>query len=425
MTSRERVRLAINHKQPDRVPIDLGSTVVTGISASTYSKLRQELGLKHQSVKVIECYQMLGEVETEVRELLGIDTLPILRPNSRFGFKNDNWKPWRMFDGTDVLVPGAFNTVEDENGDILMYPGGDTTAEPSARMPKDGFYFDSIIRQQEIDEDNLDPKEWMDGFLSVISDEELKFIQEQTDLNYANTDYSLVFWYGSGGIGDIGSVPAPWIDKPKGIRDISMWYTAPLLYPDYVKGIFELQTNLVIQNLKLLKEALGDKIDVFGVSGTDFGAQNGPFISPEIYREFFKPFHIQMNNWIHENTNWKVMYHSCGSIIAFLDDFIEAGVDIINPVQCSAAGMDPQTLKDKWGDKLVFWGGAVDTQQVLPFGTVNDVQEQTKERVKIFGKDGGFVAAAIHNIQQSVPPENVAAFFETLRGSKRLFNKID
>lgn len=415
MTSRERVQAALNHHTPDKVPVDLGGTSVTGIAVSTYTKLRASLGLPNKRAKIVEPYQFLAEVEPEVRELLGIDTAPVFGSSSLFGFRNEGWKPWQLFDGTEVLVPGQFNPTTDTNGDLLMHPQGDTSVPPSARMPRNGFYFDAIIRQEPIDEDNLDPDEWLDGYTSVYTDEETAFISAQVEQLYHNTELSVVFWHGCGGLGDIAKVPGPWMKEPKGIRDISLWYTAPLLYPDYIHGIYERQTEIAIQNLQLMKNAVGNKIDVIGISGTDFGTQNGPFINPNTYREFYKPHHKRINDWVHENTSWKTLFHSCGSVTAFLDDFVEAGVDILNPVQCSATGMDPQSLKQRWGDKLVFWGGIVDTQHTLPFGKADEVRAQVRDRMRILGKDGGLVAAAIHNIQPNTPVANILAMFEALR----------
>ncbi|GAH20599.1 unnamed protein product, partial [marine sediment metagenome] len=186
-------------------------------------------------------------------------------------------------------------------------------------------------------------------------------------------------------------------------------------YPDYIKGIFELQCEIALKNLKLSYEAVGNKIDVIMVSGTDFGTQNAPFISPDMYREFYKPFHKRINDWIHKNTSWKTFYHTCGSIAVFLDDFVEVGVDILNPVQTSAKDMDPKILKERYGDKLVFWGGGVDTQKTLPFGTPEDVIKEVNERCQIFGKGGGFVFNTIHNIQSKVPIENIMAMFQAVK----------
>jgi len=417
MTSRERVRAALEHRTPDRTPIDLDATPVSGIAAGTLVKLRAGLGLPPSPVKVHEPFQVLGMVDMDVRALLGVDTVPVRAPMTMFGFRNEHWKPWRLFDGTDVLVPGGFVFTTGENGDLYLYPGGDTSVPPSGHMPNGGYYFDAIVRQEPIDPAKLRPEEWAEGQFGIIPDEDLDDLRKQSEDLHANTDLALVHWFGGGGLGDIALVPGPGNKHPKGIRDPEEWYVAHLEYPDYIKGIFALQTECAMQNLKLLRQALGDRIAVLGLSGTDFGAQSGPFINPATYREFFKPHHRRMIEWIHGNTNWKVLFHTCGSVAAFLDDFVEIGVDIINPVQCSAAGMEPETLKAKWGDKLVFWGGAVDTQRVLPFGAPDEVRAQTAERLRVLGRNGGMVACAIHNIQQNTPVENVLAFFETIRTS--------
>ncbi len=193
---------------------------------------------------------------------------------------------------------------------------------------------------------------------------------------------------------------------------------AHILHPEYIKEIFELQCEIALKNLELSYQAVGDRIDVVIISGTDFGAQDGPFISPDMFREFYKPFYKKINDWIHKNTPWKTFYHSCGSIFALLDDFVEMGVDILNPVQTSAKDMNPRILKEKYGDKLVFWGGGVDTQKTLPFGSPEEVRNEVTERCRIFGKGGGFVFATIHNIQSNVPIENLIAMFQAVQEFK-------
>ena len=190
---------------------------------------------------------------------------------------------------------------------------------------------------------------------------------------------------------------------------------AHMIHPEYIQGIYEMQCEVALENLKLLREAVGDRIDVIGISGTDFGTQNGTFISPDMYREMYQPFHKKLNDWIHANTSWKIFYHSCGSVVTLLDDFIEAGVDILNPVQCSAAGMDAKILKERYGDRLVFWGGGVDTQKTLPFGTPEEVRQEVRERIETFAPGGGFVFNTIHNIQPGTPVENMMAMFEAVR----------
>jgi len=415
MTSRQRIRKAINHEMPDRIPLDLGSTTVTGIQASTYAKLRKVLGLKDQPVKVVDPFQMLAQVDLEVIDKLGIDTIGLWLPTTKFGFKNENWKPWRLFDGTEVMVPGKFNTTTDNEGNIYMYPQGDTSISPCAKMPKGGYYFDNIVRQEPIDEKDLNPEEWVRQQFSILSDEMLKYLEKHANFLYKNTDLSIVGKFVDAGFGDIANVPGSAIRRPKGIRDPQRWIMAHVEHPEYIKGIFELQCEIALKNLELSYQAVGDKIDLIYISGTDFGAQNGPFISPDMYRELYKPFHKKINDWVHTHTSWKTFYHSCGSVLAFLDDFVEAGVDILNPVQTSAKDMDPKMLKERYQDKLVFWGGGVDTQKTLPFGSPEEVRKEVAERCHIFGKGGGYVFSAIHNIQSKIPIDNLMAMFQAVR----------
>jgi len=186
-------------------------------------------------------------------------------------------------------------------------------------------------------------------------------------------------------------------------------------HPEYIKGIFARQTAQAIENMELYRQAVGDCIAAIFVSGTDFGTQRGEFISPDLYRELYQPFHKQMNDWVHTHTNWKTLYHCCGSVYLLISSFIEAGVDVLNPVQCSAANMEPERLKQEFGDRLVFWGGGVDTQHTLPFGTPDEVRCQVRERIRVFAPGGGYVFNPIHNIQANTPIENVVAMFEAAR----------
>jgi uroporphyrinogen-III decarboxylase len=188
--------------------------------------------------------------------------------------------------------------------------------------------------------------------------------------------------------------------------------------PEYIKYVFDKQTDIALVNLQRLKEKVGNKIDVLFVCGTDFGTQISTFCSKDTFRDVYMPYYQKVNNWIHENTTWKTFKHSCGAIEPFIPLMIESGFDIINPVQCSATGMDPQLLKDKYGKDIVFWGGGVDTQKVLPFGTPEQVKEQVKQRLDIFGKGGGYVFNSIHNIQANTPTENLVAMFEAFKETK-------
>ena len=413
MTSRERVRYALNHKQPDRVPVDFGSTAVTGISASALYKLRSRLGLEDRPVKIVDPYQMLGEVDDDIKKYLHVDVVGVPAIKNLFGFKNTDYKPWTLFDGTPVLVPGGFNTVPEKNGDILMYPQGDRSAPPSGKMPKGGYYFDALIRQQPLDDEYLNPEDNLEEF-SLLDDDSLRYIETETDRLYRETEYAIIGRAGNSGLGDIAYVPGPMLKHPKGIRDVEEWYISLLTRQDYIKEVFDRQTDLAIQNFKLYKQAVGNKIDILFLCGTDSGTQNAPFCSVELFRELYVPFYKKMTSWIRQNTQWKIFKHTCGAVEPLIPELIDAGFDILNPVQCSAAGMEPQKLKETYGDRIVFWGGGVDTQATLPFGRPDEVYDQVRSRIETFNKNGGFIFNAIHNIQAKTPVENLVAMAEAI-----------
>lgn len=419
MNSRQRVEAALNHRQPDHVPLDLGATPVSGMHVSSVYKLRQALKLDPPGapVKVTEPYQMLGEIAPDLQDALGVDTVPLGGPRTMFGFKNEGWRPWTTFDGTPALVPSGFNTVPEPNGDILVYPEDDRTAPPSGRMPKGGFYFDSIVRQPPIDDEKLNVEDNLEEF-GPISDEMLQYYACESDRLWRESDRAIVANFGGTAFGDIALVPAPWLKNPKGIRDIAEWYISTVSRFDYCYELFRRQCDIGLANLAKVHDVVGDRVSVVFVTGTDFGTQSGPFISPNAYRKLYQPFHRRVNDWVHTHTNWKTFMHSCGAITALLPDIIDAGFDIINPVQCSATGMDPQMLKDKFGDRITFWGGGIDTQKTLPFGSPDEIRQQARERISIFGRDGGFVFNTVHNVQAATPAENLMALYETVRESR-------
>ena len=416
MTSRERVNLALNHQESDRVPVDLGASAVTGMQVDTVYKLRQALGLDAPgtAVKVVEPYQMLGEIKPDLMAALGIDVIGLGKSSTMFGFKNEGWKPWTTFGGTPVLVAEGFNTDPDANGDILIYPEGDKSVPPSGRMPKGGFYFDSIPRQLPLDDEHLKLEDNLEEF-APISDQDLAYLGREAKRLWTETDKAVLANFGGTAFGDIALVPGPWLKHPKGIRDVEEWYVSTMTRRDFVYKIFERQCEIGIKNLEKIHQVVGARVNVVMLSGTDFGQQNGPFISPKAYRDLFQPFNKAVNDWVHKNTTWKTFIHSCGSVRALLPDFIAAGFDVLNPVQCSASCMAPDELKQEFGDRVTFWGGGVDTQKTLPFGTAEDVRNEVSSRVKIFGKGGGFVFNSIHNVQARVPIENVLAMYETVR----------
>jgi len=416
MDSRERVALALDHQKPDRVPLDLGASPTTGMHVSTVYALRQALELDPPDtpVKVVEPYQMLGEITPDLWKALGVDVVGLSSRTTMFGFENRDWKPWVLFDGTPVLVPGGFNTEPDAKGAILMYPQGDHTVPPSGHMPRGGFYFDSIIRQPPIDDEKLNPEDNLEEF-GPISKEELEYFRREADRLYTETDKAILANFGGTSFGDIALVPGQGLKHPRGIRGVKEWYISTLTRRSYIYKVFERQCEIASANLEKIYRAVGDRVAVIFITGTDFGMQTRPIISNEVYRKLYRPFHERVNRWIHEHTPWKTFIHSCGSVEPLIEDFIAAGFDILNPVQCSAADMEPRRLKAKYGSRLTFWGGGVDTQRTLPFGTPKQVRKEVRERIRIFAPGGGFVFNPVHNVQPRTPIENVLAMYNTVR----------
>jgi len=415
-SSRERVRLALEHQEPDCIPLDLGATSVTGMHIDTVYRLRQALDLDAPGtpVKIIEPFQMLGEIKPDLIQALAIDTVQVGGTGTAFGFPMEGWKEWKTFGGAPALVPAGFNTQTEPNGDLLLYPQGDRSASASGHMPAGGYYFDVIVRQQPFKEEDLRVEDNTEEF-SLLSDEETEHYRRTAEEFYTQTDKALVLNLGALSLGNIARVPGPALKCPRGIRDVEEWYVSLSSRREYIYKVFERQTEINLANVQKLYDAVGNKVSVVNLTGTDFGAQNGPLVSPQTYRSLFQPFHKQVNDWVHRNTTWKTFIHSCGSVWALVDDFINAGFDILNPVQCSAARMNPFDLKSKFGNRITFWGGGVDTQATLPFGSPREVREEVRERIRAFGPGGGFVFNAVHNIQALVPAENVLTMYRTAR----------
>jgi len=412
MCARKRVLDALNHRQPDRVPLDIGATMCSGMHVSCVAALRDFYGLEKRPVKVHEPFQMLGLIEEDLEEAIGVDIEGVNGRNTLFGFPCADWKPWRLDSGLEVLVPGRFNTTRDEKGNTYLYPEGDTGVPPSGKMPKGGFYFDAIIRQEAFDEDRLDPEDNLEEF-TPITGEDLDHFKTAIR-RAAGTGRAVLASFGGMGLGDVALVPGPFLKHPKGIRDVAEWYISTAIRQDYIHQVFARQTDIALENLRVLNEAVGKDVAVAFICGTDFGTQTSTFCSPETFQALYVPYYKKINGWIHAHTSWKTFKHCCGAIEPFLKLFIEAGFDVINPVQCSAAGMEPEHLKNTYGDHLTFWGGGVDTQHVLPFGTPRQVREQVLARCDIFSRNGGFVFAAIHNIQAGTPVANIAAMIEAV-----------
>jgi hypothetical protein len=412
MTERERLIAALNHEAPDRVPIDFGSTAVTGIHVSCVAALRDYYGLQTQPVKVHEPYQMLGWIDEDLKQAMRIDVDGVFARKTLFGFPNERWKTWRMPDGLEVLVSDQFVTTVNDKGDTLIYPEGDITAPPSGKLPKDGYFFDTIIRQEPIDDEKLNPDDNLEEF-GPISDQELEHIARSVE-EVSSTGRAVIAGFSGTAFGDIALVPAPFLKHPRGIRDVAEWYISTSIRRGYIHHVFARQCEFALANLARIYERIGNSIDAVFLCGTDFGTQVSTFCSVETFRELWFPYYKKINDWIHRHTTWKTFKHCCGSAERFIPSFIEAGFDILNPVQCSAAGMEAQHLKSAFGDQIVFWGGGVDTQRVLPFGRPDDVRRQVLERCEIFSRNGGFVFNTIHNIQARTPIENIIAMIDAV-----------
>ncbi len=393
MNSRERVICALEHREPDRVPIDVGATRQSGIAASTYHKLKQRLGLGTPT-RVFDVYQMLAEVERPVLERFGADVVGLNRKVVAFGIRNEDWKPWKMFDSTPVEVPGGFHPLVKPNGDLLLVkPDG----SPIAQMPRGGYYFDRLDKYPgaaHADPETLD--------VPMLGEEECDHLHAQAEAWWQNSDYAIMAAMG----------PPYELFFGLGTGDFQAWMITLATEPDYVRALYERLAEAWIENLRRFTAAVGDRVQILQFND-DLGTQDAPFLSPRMFRELVMPYYKRGLDWVHRHTKMKVFMHNDGAIFDFLPALIEMGVDILNPVQTTAKGMDPVRLKREFGDRLCFWGGACDCQGTLAFGTPEQVADEVRENLRILAPGGGYVLASVHNIQAEVPPENVIALFDT------------
>ncbi|MDO9339212.1 MAG: methyltransferase, partial [Bacteroidales bacterium] len=248
MTSKERLQTVLNHKQADKFAVDFGSTPTTGIHVLAVENLRRYYGLGKKPIKVIEPFQMLGEVEADLQEALSIDVIGLSPRDNMFGFANEDWKEFKTFWGQTVLVPGKFNTSYDRDGSILLYPQGNTEVPPSGRMPKASYFFDAIIRQQPIDDTALNPDDNLEEF-GYISEEDLAYWDQQV-ADASKTGKGIIANFGGTAVGDIGLVPGTGLLNSKGIRDVAEWYMSIMMRRDYVMEVFDKQTDIAVSNLK-------------------------------------------------------------------------------------------------------------------------------------------------------------------------------
>jgi uroporphyrinogen-III decarboxylase len=280
-------------------------------------------------------------------------------------------------------------------------------------MPMNGFFFDTIVRQEPIDERRLNPEDNLEEF-GPITPRNLDYFAAEAG-RAAATGRAVIATFGGTAFGDIALVPAPFLKHPKGIRDIEEWYISTVTRQEYIHRVFEKQAEIALKNLDKIKAVVGGRVDAVFICGTDLGTQQSQFCSVDAFRRLYFPYYKMVNDWVHRNTNWKTFKHSCGAVEPLIESFIEAGFDILNPVQVTAAGMDAAHLKKTFGSRIVFWGGGVDTQTTFAFGTPAQVREQVLRRMEILAPGGGFIFNAVHNIQATTPVANIVAMIDAIK----------
>jgi len=412
MTGKERVQTVLSHNEADKIALDFGATSVTGIHVKKIAEFRRYYGLEDKPVKVIEPFQMLGEVDDELANIWNVDTIGVGGYSDMFGHPQEDFREMRMPWGQTVLLPESFN-IKEEEGNTYVFPQGDTSCSPTAVMPAGGYFFDAIERV---------PSTEPDAELNIEDNLEEFTLMTDTDMPYWKgtltkaraTGRAVIANIGGTGIGDIALVPGLNLKNPKGIRAIADWYMSTVMREDFLREIFDRQSDIALKNLEKMNQIAGDCIDILYVCGTDLGTQDSQFCSAETLSSLYGQAYRKINNWVHKNTGWKTFKHCCGSIVPLLDALIDCGFDIINPVQINAAGMDPKFLKKTYGDRICFWGGGVDTQRVLQLGTPQDVKNQVRQLCEIFGAGGGFVFNTVHNLQANVPSRNAFALMDAV-----------
>jgi hypothetical protein len=411
MNSRDYVLKTVSHKLVDSIPIDIGSSLINGLHYSHIIRLRNHFKLKDEPVKIVEPLQMLGEIKNDLKEALGIDTTGILPYRNAFGVKNTDWKNWQIPEGPQVLIPGNLNFKVDHQNNIYAFPEGHTDSKPSAIMDSDASSFRLLPHQKQQEKEEFKVRKNTVEF-KIITDEELDYLEEQLILS-RNDGRAKIFTSHDTFLGNINYVMAPYLENPEGIRSLEKWYSAHLTKPDFIRKIYQRQTELALANLSRINSRIGNYIDIILVCATDFGGQNSLLISPQIFRQLYKPFYQKINHWIHENTDWKTMKHSCGAITKIIPDFIECGFDILHPLQFSALNMDPVTLKNRFGDKIALWGNCIESK-ILSSVSRDKLQKTIESNCKILSKDGGYVFS-LENLHSGIPFENIITLVNSIQ----------
>lgn len=405
MTSRERVLTALNHREPDRVPIDCSGHRSSGISALLYPKLREYLGLPAKPIRVYDIVQQLAILDEDVLEYFGIDTIELGRG---FALRDEDWAPWVLPDGTLCEVPIWSVPEREPKRWVIRSNSGRVIAQ----MPDGALYFEQTYYPF-FERDNLEeiPQAQAESMWTAIASPPGPFVQ------------------GKGGDGVYREGARRLREKTtRGILGLfggNLLEMGQFLYrndgfllllaenPDQAHAFLDRIVEAHLKNLEHFLGVVGQFIDII-VFGDDLGMQSGPQISPAMYREFFKPRHKLMWSRAKQLADVKIMLHCCGGVRELLPDLIDAGLDAINPVQISCSGMEVGSLKAEFGKEMVFWGGGCDTQRILPQGTPEEIRRHVRHQVDILKRGGGFVFQQVHNVLADAPPENVVAMFEAV-----------
>jgi uroporphyrinogen decarboxylase len=394
MTSRERILAALAHQESDVLPIDFGAMRSTGIHVLAYARLREHLGLREGRLRVYDVFQQLAQPEEPVRKRLGGDVVQLHRLAPSFGIPIDQWKDAELQDGTPCQVPAGLDPVRLDDGGLGIYYGPTLVAV----MPQGGYYYDPVHHpfaecKTAEDVDRIP--------FGEISDHELDYLARSARELRARTDCAILGEFG-GNILEAGQ-------SSFGYEKFMYLLAAE---PDLVHHFCERLTAVYLRDLKKYLGAVGEYIDVVQM-GDDLGSQAGPQISPRMYRQLIKPYHQAIYRCARETSPAAVFLHCCGGIVPLIPDLIDAGVQILNPVQISARGMDPALLKREFGRDLVFWGGGANMQYTVPTASPDQIRRETRALIEIFAPGGGYVFNQVHNIQANVAPEKILAIYDT------------
>lgn len=396
ISSRERIIEAVNHREPDMLPIDFGAMRSTGISAIAYNRLKEYLGIKGSPAKLYDIFQQLAEPEFEVVERMGGDVVQVHRLAPAWGIKIDAWKPGKLQDGSNCIEPLSYNPIINAQGDSEIR---DSKGTVIAKMPKNGFFFDQVNHPYSEVETEAD----IDAIpIPEITLEELKYLELEAKRLYETTDKAILISFG-GNILEAGQIN--W--------GYEKFFTDLALNPDLVHYWLNKLTDAYMRDLEKFLGAVGKYVNIIQF-GDDLGTQEAPQISLNMYREMIKPYQAKQYQYVRNNyPDVKVFLHSCGAIFDLIPDLIDAGVEILNPVQISAKGMNPLKLKKEYGKSLTFWGGGANMQYTVNTGSVEDIRKEVKGLIDIFSPGGGFVFNQVHNIQTNVEPEKIMAIYDT------------